>query len=134
MDFMKFSRPAALSSSITTLHCLALDFLYTEFLKQAAASSEPYERLKLVTTFVLAGLHNSISALKSRAPLNPILGETLMAKKDDGTTIYLEQTVHHPPTSNWECFGPGYYFSGYGTVKAGVLGPNSMWGHMQGLN
>jgi len=90
--------------------------------------------LKLCTAFVLAGLHNPIAITKSKAPLNPILGETLKATKDDGTVIYLEQTVHHPPISNWECFGPGYYFSGHGTVKAGILGPNSMWAGMQGLH
>lgn len=33
VDFMKFSRPAALSSGLTTLHTLTLDFEYTEFLK-----------------------------------------------------------------------------------------------------
>jgi len=58
---------------------------------------DPIERLKLVITTSIAGMHLCTGQLK---PFNPILGETLQCKLDDGSKIYAEHISHHPPISN----------------------------------
>lgn len=47
-------------------------------------------------------------------PLNPILGETYQAHGQDGSMIYLEQTSHHPPISNYLIEGPNNNYKVYG--------------------
>lgn len=44
------------------------------FLTRASEVRDPVERLKLVVTFVIAGLHRG---LRQKKPFNPILGEGL---------------------------------------------------------
>jgi hypothetical protein len=39
-------------------------------------------------------------------PLNPILGETFEAEGVDQTKVYLEQTCHRPPITNFLFDGP----------------------------
>lgn len=48
-------------------------------------------------------------------PLNPILGETLVASYPDGTEMFVEQISHHPPISYFLVVGPKeeYRFFGY---------------------
>ena len=79
-------------------------------------------------------MHIGVTSCGGQGPLNPILGETLHAKKEDGTVFYAEQTCHHPPVSSWEMFGPGYYFSGHGKTVAGINGPNSLHASRKGIN
>lgn len=47
-------------------------------------------------------------------PLNPILGETYQALAQDGSTIYLEQTEHRPPVTNFLIEGPKGLYRMYG--------------------
>jgi Oxysterol-binding protein len=65
-----------------------------------------------------------------RAPLNPILGETLQRELPDGTRFFAEQTSHHPPITNFYLEGPGgcYRFSGFAEYKAWLAGLNSIGG------
>jgi hypothetical protein len=92
--------------------------------------------MKYITTFLLSGLHCNPVLCKSKAPLNPILGETYEANKPDGTAIYLEQTCHHPPTSNYYLVGPNkcYEMFGFAVVNAQLTGPNSIKGWREGKN
>lgn len=89
-----------------------------------------------MTTFLLSGLHCNPVFCKSKAPLNPILGETYQARKEDGSTIYLEQTAHHPPTSNYYLVGPekSYEMFGFAVVNAQLSGMNSIKGWREGKN
>lgn len=102
------------------------------FLKKAAEMEDPVERFKLVITFVMCGFHNTCQQLK---PFNPILGETYQARYEDGTTIYCEQSSHHPPVTNWQVFGPKneFHVYGYGEWTAGFRG-NTVIGHQKGPN
>lgn len=102
------------------------------FLKKAAETEDPVERFKLVITFVMCGFHNTCAQLK---PFNPILGETYQARYEDGTTIFCEQSSHHPPVTNWQLFGPNNEFQvyGYGEWTAGFRG-NTVIGHQKGPN
>jgi hypothetical protein len=105
-------------------------------MSKAGVETDPIERMKLITVFLLAGLHTNVVFCKSKAPLNPILGETYQAKKDDGTTIDLEQTSHHPPTSNYYMVGPEkiYEMFGFAVVNAQLTGMNSVKGWREGKN
>jgi hypothetical protein len=103
---------------------------------KASEEKDPIERMKYLTAFLLSGLHCNPVLCKSKAPLNPILGETYSAVKEDGTTIYLEQTSHHPPTSNYHIIGPNnsYQIFGYAVVNAQLSGVNSFKGWREGKN
>lgn len=56
--------------------------------------------------------------------MNPILGETLTGYFNDGTTVYCEQTSHHPPVSYFLIIGPNKSYRYYGyycyDAKAGL--------------
>lgn len=105
-------------------------------MNKAAEQTDPIERMKYITAFLISGLHCNPVLCKSKAPLNPILGETFQAVKDDGTTIYLEQTCHHPPTSNYHIIGNDKNFElfGYAIVNAQLAGVNSIKGWRDGKN
>jgi len=59
--------------------------------------------MKLVITATISSFFWTNTFLK---PLNPILGETLVASYPDGTEIYCEQTSHHPPVCYFLVIGP----------------------------
>jgi hypothetical protein len=81
-------------------------------------------------------MHVNPILCKSKAPLNPILGETFQGAKKDGTHIYLEQTSHHPPTSNFYMNGPNksYDMFGFAVFNAQMTGMNSIRGYREGKN
>lgn len=70
-------------------------------------------------------------------PFNPILGETLQCRMNDGTEIYCEHTSHHPPVSNFYMHPKEkeYEFWGFyeftanmssNSMRAGQKGPNNI--------
>ena len=77
--------------------------LNPSYMTTAAAHPEPLERMKLVMAWSIAHL-NVVHSFEK--PLNPILGETFVARLDDGTMVYVEQTSHHPPISHAQIVGP----------------------------
>lgn len=68
------------------------------YLRRAALEQNPIERMKLVITFVVSGMHQVASM---RKPFNPIIGETFEGVWPDGSKIFVEHISHHPPIS---CF------------------------------
>jgi len=136
VDMMKISRPARLTAPLTHLTCLGSDFRYTELMIKAASEKDPIERMKLVSTFLLGGIHLNLLDCKAKAPLNPILGETFQAVNKSGCKIYLEQTCHHPPTSNLYMIGPEKSFEifGFSITIAKLGGMNSIKGWREGKN
>jgi hypothetical protein len=78
------------------------------------------EKLKLMTVFLLSQIVLTPILLK---PFNPIIGETFQAKIGN-LNVYLEQTVHKPPTANFYCFDDDGLYKIYGyiavTANAGV--------------
>ena len=72
-------------------------------------------------SFAIAVLHTSLGGGK---PFNPILGETFQAKSGD-SSIYIEQTCHHPPIYNYYIKHPEYTGFGYSQMEA-AAGANSM--------
>lgn len=96
----------------------------------AAQATDPIERLKNILCMYVGGQHINPSEMQCRAPLNPILGETLQRVLPDGTKFYGEQTSHHPPVTNFLLEGPSnlYRFSGYFEYKAWISGLSSISG------
>lgn len=90
-DILKIGTPAFVHSSSSYLECAAMDMRNcSRYLTKAAETSDPILRLKLITSMYIAGQHISPEYCQMRAPLNPILGETLQREMADGTRLYME--------------------------------------------
>ncbi|CEM02035.1 unnamed protein product [Vitrella brassicaformis CCMP3155] len=109
---IRCSKPGS-SLQTTTLACTYVPL----YLRRAAASRNPIERLKLVVAMYIASLHVTSDFLK---PINPTLGETYQAFLPDGTRIYSEQTAHVPQTTHWQIVGAEdrFLFWGYSIFSA----------------
>mmetsp|Transcript_8952 Transcript_8952/g.16125 ORF Transcript_8952/g.16125 Transcript_8952/m.16125 type:complete len:388 (-) Transcript_8952:2916-4079(-) len=115
-DLLYVTFPIKTAEPRTALQKFALSCAYApDLLSAAAKSTDPLQRFKYVIAFYVGGMHTT-SGIKK--PLNPILGETLVASLDENTTLYMEQTSHHPPVSNWQLRGDGYEYWGYMTYQA----------------
>ena len=90
-DILKMSAPAFIHSPNSYLECAAMDMRNAAtYLNRAAETRDPIERLKLITAMYIGGQHISPEYCQMRAPLNPILGESLQRELPDGTRIYME--------------------------------------------
>ena len=97
--------------------------------------NDPIERMKYLFAFAISGVHQGPMICRSRAPFNPILGETYQAVNEkDGSRLYLEQTEHHPPTFNFSVIGPNKHFeyNGFGTIDAHLTNINIIKGERIG--
>lgn len=69
------------------------------YLKKASARDiTPIERMKLVTSFSVAGL---ILTCKQLKPFNPLIGETFEGEFPDGSKVYGEHIGHYPTLSRF---------------------------------
>lgn len=68
------------------------------YIRRAASTADPIERLKLV---MASNFSQSWYSHEFGKPLNPILGETYECFTQDGTKCFFEQTSHHPPRSHF---------------------------------
>ena len=136
VDMLKFSRPAKMTSPLSVHSCCANEWLRTDLLVKAATQVDPVERMKYLVSFCVSGIHQGPMICRSRAPFNPILGETYQAKQTDGCEIYMEQTEHHPPTFNYLVRGVDKQFEmmGYGAIYAHLDGLNCIRGWREGKN
>ncbi|CAD8147858.1 unnamed protein product [Paramecium pentaurelia] len=97
------------------------------FLELAAKSNDPLQQLKQTIAFHMASF---MMGIQQEKPFNPILGETFQGRIL-GCPIYLEQTSHHPPISNYIMFGRDYKL--YGSFSPIVnMGYNSLSGEQHG--
>jgi len=81
-------------------------------------------------TFMISSIHNTCFQMK---PFNPILGETYEAQFEDGTQIWMEQSCHHPPISNYEVVPPNGKWKMYGFCEAtAFFGANKIRGKQVG--
>lgn len=87
------------------------------FINAAAMTNDPIERMILVIAASIALIYPTHQFEK---PLNPILGETYQAVGEDGSIIYMEQTCHRPPVSNFIFEGPQglYKMHGWNSFSA----------------
>ena len=82
-------------------YILYSEYALTELLTKAYHCADPIERMKYVVAFAISGIHCSPDLCRSKAPFNPIVGETYQARIPDGSMLYMEQTLHVPLTLNY---------------------------------
>eukprot|EP00347_Sterkiella_histriomuscorum_P017855 403347716 len=134
-DMMKTPAPAYMHYPRTYLEGSAVDLsLAPKYFKQASESIGALERLKWVVATYIGGHHINVSQMQCRAPLNPILGETIQRVLPTGEKYYAEQTSHHPPITNFLLEGPdnAYKFYGHFEYKAWPSGLSSISGSRVG--
>jgi Oxysterol-binding protein len=100
-SIMNVSLPINIFDDRSLLETFAFQYsLSPYFLDKAGLESNQLEKLKLVTTFAISMLHQSVTQLK---PFNPIWGETFQAKIGN-SNFYFEQSSHHPPIYHFLVF------------------------------
>jgi len=124
--FSDFSLPAKIFAKRTQLEIIPDLFANTQYLKQAVEAFNPQEpdenlkkqmrieRIKLITTFLVSGVYNSIQTKK---PFNLYIGETFQAYFDDGTEFFLEHTNHYPAIDSFYIVNKKVGFKIYGAIK-----------------
>ena len=136
LDILNFSRPARLTSPLTVHQCTGNEWVRTDLLEKAyQIKNDPIERMKYLLAFAVSGIHQGPMKCRSRAPFNPIIGETYQAiNENDGSRLYVEQTEHHPPTFNFSVYGPNNHFeyNGFGTIIAHLDNINMIKGERVG--
>ena len=120
-NVMNISLPVYIFDKRTMLQVFAYELKESPFiLSKAYYVENQIEKLKYVSTYFLSQFILSPILLK---PFNPIIGETYQAKIGN-LNIYLEQTVHKPPTANFYCFDDDGLYKIYGylsvTANAGL--------------
>lgn len=134
-DLMKISSPAKIAAPMTYLECFLNDYTYfPRYMAEVVKIQDPVERIKNVTTCILAGLHVGEIVLQAYTPLNPVLGETCQREAPDGTKYFAEQITHHPPVSAGVMEGPDgkWRFEVIQEFKATLNGHNSLKAHKEG--
>ena len=86
---VKIFEPKCLEERFTNVFSYANKYL----IPASEPSLDPYERFKLVITFMMSGLYIPAQQLK---PFNPYLGETFQGELPNGAKIYMEQVTHKP--------------------------------------
>ena len=118
---MNISLPVYIFDKRTMLQVFAYELKEAPYLlSKVYYAQNKIEKLKQMTIFFLSQIVLTPILLK---PFNPIIGETYQAKIGN-LNIYLEQTVHKPPTANFYCFDDDGLYKIYGylavTAHAGV--------------
>lgn len=121
INFSGMAMPVHMNEPRSVLERVTDDWAYAPlYLKAAAATTDPVERIKLVAAFVVSGLHCIDTLAK---PFNPILGSTYQATLSDATPCYVEQTSHHPPVTHYTIRPEdgSYIMAGFSGVQGGVV-------------
>lgn len=133
MSISRISLPVRIFESKSTLERIADLWRFAPvFLTKAGNTEDKVERFKLAVTFGIAGMYCAMQQLK---PFNPLIGETLEATLEDGSTILIEHTSHHPPISNFYVEGPDSIYKLYGHYEYKMkISPNSLLSDQDGPN
>ena len=134
-DLLKTPAPAYMHYPRTYLEASAKDLsLAPLYFKKAAEATDPVERLKYVVAAYIGGSSINVIEMQCRAPLNPILGETIQRVLPTGERYYAEQISHHPPISSFMLEDPNnmYTFVGHFEMKAWPTGLSSLQGSRVG--
>jgi len=122
LNLTQISFPIVCMQANTALHNTVKGLLMSPlYLNKAASISDHLERFKLV---IMCSISSYLYTSTFEKPLNPILGETLHGKLEDGGEIWAEQTSHHPPVSHFYIEGPNKNYICHGhynyTASAGL--------------
>lgn len=102
------------------------------YLKLAAMQRDKLERFKYTCAFAVSGFW---ACCGQKKPFMPILGETLQAFWEDGTSIDMEYTSHIPPVCNFYCEDIDRLYKFYGKHELKVkVSPTTLVGQNYGPN
>jgi hypothetical protein len=114
------SFPIKVMLPMTSLQSIPKSFFqFPYYMYLASQTNNEIEIMKYLIVSSISSLFCSNFILK---PLNPILGETYQAAFSDGSKVYMEQALHHPPVSRFLMYGPNksWELSGFSNYKAGA--------------
>ena len=94
---VKIFEPKCLEERLTNVFSYANRYL----IPASESSLTPYDRFKLVITFIMSGMYIPAQQLK---PFNPFLGETFQGELPNGAKIYVEQVTHKPLCARFYMF------------------------------
>lgn len=113
-NIINFLFPLISYDKRTLLQVLAYELRETPFiLYKVSYISDPVEKLKYMTSFLISQIYLSPLRIK---PFNPLLGETYQVKIGN-LDCYFEQTMIYPPTINIYCFDSDGLFKIYGFIS-----------------
>ena len=111
---VKIFEPKTILERYTSIFSYANIFL----LPACEPKLTPFERLKYVITFQIAGLYIGSQQLK---PFNPFLGETYQGELPNGAKLYVENVTHKPLVARFLLFyKKKYEISGYWDLAVNV--------------
>ncbi|CAG8161075.1 unnamed protein product [Penicillium olsonii] len=97
-DLSTISMPVSANEPMSLLQRAAEILEYSDLLDQASQSSDPVERLMLVTAFAVSSLSaNRVRERSIRKPFNPMLGETYELVREDRGFRFIAEKVSHRP-------------------------------------
>jgi hypothetical protein len=97
-DLSTISMPVSANEPMSLLQRAAEILEYSNLLDQASQSSDPIERLMLVTAFAVSSLSaNRVRERSIRKPFNPMLGETYELVREDRGFRFIAEKVSHRP-------------------------------------
>jgi hypothetical protein len=79
-------------------------------LKEAVKVESPFERMKKVMSFAIAGLYVPAKQLK---PFNPNIGETFQGEFENGCRVYAEHVSHYPTVAQFYLLDDEFKIHGY---------------------
>ena len=89
-EMINIPTPAYVHQAYSHLDLQATDLRHVHHLTDAIQIKDPLERLKKITTFYVSVQHLAPTQASMKAPLNPILGETLHREMETGEILYME--------------------------------------------
>lgn len=97
-DLSTISMPVSANEPLSLLQRAAEILEYSDLLDVASQSSDPVERLMLVTAFAVSSLSaNRVRERSIRKPFNPMLGETYELVREDRGFRFIAEKVSHRP-------------------------------------
>ncbi|KAF8649808.1 hypothetical protein AX16_005573 [Volvariella volvacea WC 439] len=117
-DLSAIAFPVTFNEPLTLLQRIAEEFEYYDLLSQAAATTDPVERICYVAAFAVSG-YTHTRHRSGRKGFNPMLGETF----EDARMKFIAEKVRHQPLE-MACHaeGPGW------ELTATSAGKTKFWG------
>ena len=103
------SQPVRIFESRSSIERVTDVFSFAPYYLNQCANSDPVEKIRCTLAMIVASQPFTVQPLK---PFNPILGETYSCTFEDGTSVDLEHTSHHPPISNYYIVGKKFKIHG----------------------
>jgi hypothetical protein len=84
------STPAEVHHHFSHLNLACIDCSFGNMLTRANTETDPIEKMKLVSTYLIASHYICPTIIEASVPLNPILGETCQRELETGEKFVAE--------------------------------------------